>query len=126
MPPFTGTLNTSILIQDVAAPTAPVTKVTEAKTDQQTNQAEYFELSVTVPASAVDQSVSLSGFDPQMIQVLTDNPVTLKRDAGTEAQPVRSIYVATFGPGEGPTELKLTNPSGTLDAQVRIAGTSVN
>jgi hypothetical protein len=126
MPPFTGTLNTSILVQDVAAPTAPVTKVTEAKTDQLTNQPEYFELSVTVPASAVDQVVNLTGFDPQMIQILTDNPVTMKRDAGTEAQPIRSIYVATFSAGEGPASMKLTNPSGTLDAQVRIAGTSVN
>ena len=126
MPPFTGTLNASILVQDVAQPTSPVTKVTEAKTDQQTNQPEFFELSITVPASAADQVVALTGLDPQTLLILTDNPVTMKRDAGAEAQPIRSIYAATFGPGEGPASLKLTNPSGTLDAQVQISGTSVN
>ncbi len=126
MPPFTVTLNASALIQDTG-PTTPVSVADAAKTDQETAQDEFGSLSVTVPASAVDQDLDLGtpGFDVRALYITTDQPVTMKQGAGVEAQPIRSLFMATYGAGQGPANLKFSN-AGAVDAQVRIIFGSLN
>lgn len=126
MPPFTVTLNASALIQDTG-PTTPVTVANDAKTDQETGQNEFGELSITVPAAAVDQTLDLGtpGFDVRALYIKTDQPITVKQGASTFAQPVRSVFMATYGAGQGPADLKISN-AGAVNAQVRIIFGSLN
>lgn len=121
---FTVTLNASALIQDVA-PATPVTVATDSKTDQETAQDEYLELSITVPAAAVDQNVSMASLDARALYITTTNPVTMKQGVSTFAQPIRSMFMATYGTGQGPTDLKFSN-AGASAAQVKIIVGSKN
>jgi hypothetical protein len=122
--PFTVTLNASALVQDTSLAT-PVTVANDAKTDQETAQDEFYSSEITVPAAAVDQLVDLTGLDIRSLYVKSSQAVTMKQGASTFAQPIRSLFMATFGTGQGPASLKFSN-AGAVAAQVRIIAGSKN
>lgn len=117
--PFTTTIQASIIMQDTGGAT-PVTVATDSKSDQATDHDEYVEMEVTVPASTTDMAVDLSNFKVRSLFVKASAPVTMKQ-AGTTAyaQPVRSLFAATYEASNAPTTLHLSN-AGTAAAQVRI------
>lgn len=115
------TLSASILVQDLS--TNPPTDVAkDSKTDQLVDQDEFLEMTVTVPASAIDQTLDLTtpGLSARSLYIATTAPLTMKQGAGTFAQPIRSIFLATYDQANAPASLKFTNPSATLAASVKI------
>lgn len=115
------TLSASILIQDLST-TPPTDVAKDSKTDQLTDQDEYLELAVTVPASAVDQTLDLTtpGLSARSLFVTSSAPVTMKQGVSVFAQPIRSIFVATYELANAPASLKFSNPSATVAAQVKV------
>jgi hypothetical protein len=122
----TVTLSASMLIQDTSG-AAPVTVANDSKTDQLTGQDEFLEMSVTVPAAAVDQTIDLTtpGLSARTLYITTTQPLTMKQGAATFAQPIRSIFVATYEAANVPASLKFSN-AGATGAQVKIALGSQN
>lgn len=116
----TVTLSASILIQDTGG-AAPVTVANDSKTDQLTDQDEYLELSVTVPAAAVDQTIDLTtpGLSARSLYIVTTQPLTMKQGASSFAQPVRSVFCATYESANAPASLKFSN-AGVTNAQVKV------
>jgi hypothetical protein len=120
------TLSASILIQDTSV--SPAVEVArDAKTDQQLDHDEFLEMLVTVPAAAVDQTIDLTtpGLSARSLLVTTTQPVTMKQGAATFAQPIRSIFVATYDSANAPASLKFSN-AGAAAAQVKIVLGSKN
>jgi hypothetical protein len=115
----TVSLSVSVLIQDTTG--TPVVVANDAKTDQQTDHDEFMELAVTVPASAVDQTIDLTtpGLSARSLYITTTQPLTMKTGAAVYAQPIRSLFAATYESGNAPASLKFSN-AGLVDAQVKI------
>ncbi len=114
------TLSASILIQD-SEETPPATVASASKSDQLTEEDEFLEISITVPAGATDQTLDLStpGLNARSLYVTTTEAVTMKQGASTFAQPVRSIFVATYEITNAPASLKFSN-AGDDAAQVKV------
>jgi hypothetical protein len=120
------TLSASILIQDTSV--SPAVEVArDAKTDQLVDQDEFLEMSVTVPAAAVDQTIDLTtpGLSARTLYVTTTQPVTMKQGVSVFAQPVRSVFVATYESTNAPASLKFSN-AGATAAQVKVVLGSKN
>lgn len=125
MPHISTTLNASVLIQDTSGAT-PVTRITQAKTDQETDHDEFQALEVTVPAGATNQAVNLTNLDVRALYMETSQPLTVRVGIITNAaEPFRSLMVMTFDTGESPADLFFNN-AGATDAQVFIALGSKN
>jgi hypothetical protein len=122
----TVTLNASMLIQDTSG-AAPVTVANDSKTDQLTAQDEFLEMSVTVPAAAVDQTIDLTtpGLSARTLYITTTQPLTMKQGVSVFAQPIRSIFAATYESANVPASLKFSN-AGAIAAQVKIVLGSQN
>ena len=117
---YTVTLSASILIQDTA-PATPVTVAQDAKTDQLTSESEFLELSVTVPPSAINQTLDLAGpgFAAQSLYIFSSQPITMKQGSSTFPQPIRSLFVGSYATAQAPASLKFSNP-GSQAAQVKV------
>ncbi len=123
---YAVTLSASILIQDTGV-TPPVTVAQDSKSDQLATEDEFLEISVTVPASAVDQLLDLAtpGLNARSVYVSTTQPVTMKQGSSSFAQPVRSLFMGTYDISNSPASLKFSNP-GASAAQVKVVLGSKN
>lgn len=118
----TVTLNQSVLIQDTSGAT-PVTAAQDAKTDQVTSQEEYLSTLVVIPVNtAVPATVVDFGAlaEAETVYVEVDRPVTMTVGLGADVYTIRSTFVETYVPADGPTKLTFGNPDLVNVANVRV------
>lgn len=123
---YKASIKASIVVQDNDLP-APGLRARRETDDIQDPVDEYLGMTLTVPAGAVDRTLSLTSFglNSTAILVTTDQPVTMKQGSSSFAQPIRTLFVGTYASSAGPASLKFSNP-GSTDANVKVTLSSQN
>ncbi len=119
-------LKGSIVVQDNDLP-APGLRARQESDDINSAADEYLAMNLTVPAGAVDQTFSLTAFglNASALLITTDQALTMKQGSSSFAQPIRTLFVATYNPSDGPATLKFSN-AGSDAAHVKITLSSLN
>jgi hypothetical protein len=123
----------SIVVQNLALPEADQLAAQAEKVDLQVDHEEFGEIELVIPqtpggspyVAAKVFDLAGAGVTPRSLLIKTDSPIGLFDDGTLFLQPIRSLFVATYSPGDEPALLKFVNLNAT-DARVKIIFGSKN
>jgi hypothetical protein len=123
----------SIVVQDLSLPEADQLVAQVEKVDVATDHEEFGEIELVIPqtpggspyVAAKVFDLATAGITPRTLLIKTDSPIGLFDDGTLFLQPVRSLFVATYSPGNEPALLKFVNLN-AADARVKIIFGSKN